>query len=314
MPPSHKPFDLPPLGLIEGFEAAARTLSFTLAAKELFLTQSAISRQIKTLEDRLGVPLFERRTRALRLTDPGERLYATVTTVLQRLQETTRELRARPSVHVFTVTTTPSFASLWLIPRLVGYTGTHPHIDVRISASNEVLDLERSGIEIAIRYSGPQPATGAIKLFNEEVFPVCSPSLLEGQRVRSPADLARYVFLHYENPAHGTPWLDWSIWLQAMGLQGLKPAGALYFNQYDQMVSAAVNGQGIALGRSPLLKGLLKKGQLVAPLSTRSAVPRAYYLIQSSHAAGRAEVQQFIEWVRCEAREGNSERGGSPTS
>lgn len=298
---NNRPFDVPPLSLMEGFEAAARNLSFTRAATELHLTQSAISRQIKTLEERLGVALFERHTRALRLTEPGERLYATVQSVLQRLHETTRELRVRTSARIFTVTTTPSFASLWLIPRLAGFTGAHPEIDVRISATNDVVDLERGGIEIAIRYSGPQPTGSAFKLFNEEVFPVCSPALIKTQRLRSPEDLARHVLLHYDDPARDAPWLYWATWLQAMGVAHLKPAGALYFNQYDQVVSAAINGQGVMLGRNPLMKRLLKQGQLVAPLGRRAAVPRAYYLMQSTHAAGNGDVQRFVEWVTREA-------------
>ncbi|HSF48063.1 MAG TPA: LysR family transcriptional regulator, partial [Burkholderiales bacterium] len=147
----NRPFDLPPLGLIEGFEAAARNLSFTKAAQELFLTQSAVSRQIKALEERLGVPLFRRLARGIALTKEGDALYRVAGETLGRIEETTRRIRGMSGGRAFTVTTTPAFASLWLIPRLAGYTKEHPQVDVRISATNEIVNLERSGIELAIR-------------------------------------------------------------------------------------------------------------------------------------------------------------------
>jgi LysR family transcriptional regulator, glycine cleavage system transcriptional activator len=298
-----KPFDLPPLGLIEGFEAAARTLSFTQAARELFLTQSAVSRQIKTLEDRLGTRLFERHTRALTLTDSGEVLYRTVSDVLRRLDETTRKLRHASAARTFTVTTTPAFASLWLIPRLAGYTRYRPAVDVRISATADVVDLDRGKIELAIRYSGPIVGDTAVKLFHEEVFPVCSPTLLRNRAhpLKVPADLRHYVLLHFEDSRHTTPWLGWSLWLQALGLADLKPAGALHFSHYDQVVVAAANGQGVALGRSPLLKRQLRERTLVAPFSARSVAPRAYYVIESAAASRNDDVQDFVAWLRAEA-------------
>lgn len=299
----NKPFDLPQLNLIEGFEAAARNLSFTKAAAELFVTQSAVSRQVKALEDRLGVALFERRARTLRLTQAGETLYRTVAEVLRRLEETTKRIRPRPEAHTFTLTTTPTFASLWLIPRLAGYTREHPTVDVRISASTDLVDLERSGIELAIRYGDPLAVGTATKLFHEEVFPVCSPALLRDRArpLAAPADLKHHVLLHYEDSQRNAPWLDWSMWLHAMGLQDLTPAGALHFNQYDQVVVAAANAQGVALGRSPLLRRQIKEGSLVAPFSTKSAAPRAYYIIESAAASHNSDVKDFVAWLRAEA-------------
>ncbi|MFN0318095.1 MAG: transcriptional regulator GcvA [Burkholderiales bacterium] len=298
-----KPFELPPLNLIEGFEAAARNLSFTKAAQELFLTQSAVSRQIKTLEERLGVPLFQRRTRSLILTEAGATLYLSVADVLRRLDETTKKIRGRASARSFTLTTTPSFASLWLIPRLAGYTKTRPQVDVRISATNDVINLERQNIELAIRYGRPGAAAGAVKLFHEEVIPVCSPALLRDQArpLMEPADLKHHVLLHFDDPSRDAPWLSWPTWLQAMGLADLKPAGALHFDQYDQMVGAATSGQGVALGRNPLLARQLKEGKLAAPFSTRTVAPRSYYLIESKAAARNADVGDFVAWLRAEA-------------
>ncbi|MFN0041051.1 MAG: transcriptional regulator GcvA [Burkholderiales bacterium] len=299
-----KPFDLPPLGLIEGFEAAARNLSFTRAAGELFLTQSAISRQIKTLEERLGVPLFQRRTRALNLTEAGETLYRTVAEMLRRLEDTTTLIRSPTAERTFTVTTTAAFASLWLIPRLAGYTKQRPEVDVRISATADVVDLERGRIELAIRYSGPIHTQPAAKLFNEEVFPVCSPALLRNHShaLKKPSDLKHFVLLHYEDARNAAPWLGWTQWLQALGISDLRPAGALHFSHYDQVVAAATNGQGVALGRSPLLKRQIRDRELVAPFSARSVAPRAYYVIQSAAASRNEDVKDFVAWLREEAR------------
>ena len=167
-------FDLPSLDLLQGFEAAARTLSFTKAADELRLTQSAISRQIRGLEDSLGICLFERRPRSLMLTEEGRVLYRTVSEVLERLQETTGRLRGIASVPQLAVSTTGGFASLWLIPRLRTFTTRHPGVDVRISATYETVDLERQGVDVAVRYCLPEQAPeAALRLFSEELFPVC---------------------------------------------------------------------------------------------------------------------------------------------
>ena len=298
----NRSFNLPPLNFIEGFEAAARHLSFTKAAAELFLTQSAVSRQIKALEDQLGVQLFERRTRALSLTPEGEALFQTVADVLRRIEETTQHIQGRAQERTFTVTTTPSFASLWLIPRLVGYTRENPKVDVRISASAELVDLERSGIELAIRYGGSKVAGS--KLFGEEVFPVCAPSLLRDAKhpLATPADLKHHVLLHFADLNRGTPTLDWSMWLQSVGLPNLEPAGALHFSHYDQIVLAAVNGQGVALGRSPLIKRFIREGKLHAPFDTKFVAARAYYVIASKSSERNTDVKNFVSWLQAEAK------------
>ncbi|MEO6025018.1 MAG: transcriptional regulator GcvA [Burkholderiales bacterium] len=300
----NKPFDLPPLNLIEGFEAAARNLSFTKAAAELFITQSAVSRQIKALEERLAVSLFDRRARALSLTAPGEALYGTVVDVLRRIDEVTKRIRGRTKGRTFTVTTTPGFASLWLIPRLAGYTRENPKVDVRISASTELVDLERSGIELAIRYSGPLAAGGGMKLFGEEVFPVCSPTLLcdHTHPLETPADLQHHVLLYFSDLSHGSPTLDWPMWLQAVGLSHLEPAGALHFSHYDQIVLAAVAGQGVALGRSPLIKRFIREGKLCAPFNTKLVAARAYYVVASKSSELNPDVKNFMAWLCTEAK------------
>src|SRR5580765_2289640 len=181
---------LPDLDLLVGFEAAARHLSFTRAGEELFLTQSAVSRQIKELEEQLGVELFQRRHRALALTDAGKSFYASAAQVLTTMRAATDRLRAQAGKKGLSVTTTHSFAALWLIPRLAGFTRTHPGVDVRIMADSRVLDLERDGLDVAIRH-GPAALAGpdAIRLMGERVFPVLSPKLLKKIPLRKPADL-----------------------------------------------------------------------------------------------------------------------------
>lgn len=295
--------DLPPLSLMQGFEAAARHLSFTRAGAELFLTQSAVSRQVKALEEWLGLPLFERRTRALSLTPAGQRFHRTVSDVLRQLEEASRVLRQPGTARTFTVTTTPTFASLWLIPRLASYTQAHPKVDVRISASSEVVDLDRSAIELAIRYGDASLARDGSKLFAEEVFPVCAPAVANDSRhpIRGPGDLAHHVLLHFADQERTQPALDWGTWLRAVGQAQLVPAGALHFSHYDQVILAAINGQGVALGRSPLIRRSIREGKLCMPFSSRTVAARAYYVLTGRSASGNSDVDNFVSWIHAEA-------------
>src|SRR5436190_8843014 len=205
-------WQLPPLELLLSFEASARLLSFTKAAGELFVTQSAVSRQIQTLEESLGTKLFERRTRALLLTEAGQRYYQVTQEALENLQDATQKLKGAAAVRMVTVTTTPGFASLWLIPRLNGYLQAHPGVDVRISASYETVNLERAGLDLAIRYA-PSASMEGRPLFEEEVIPVCSPSLAAdpAKPLREPADLHAQVLLHSADAKFS--WMEWNLWL-----------------------------------------------------------------------------------------------------
>ncbi|MCA3180650.1 MAG: transcriptional regulator GcvA [Burkholderiaceae bacterium] len=294
--------DVPPLELLRTFEAAARNLSFTRAAAELYLTQSAVSRQIKALEDDLRVPLFERRHRALALTDAGQALYRTTLDVLERLRETTRQLRAPTARRTFTVTTTVGFASLWLVPRLPRFTAAHPGVDVRLSAVNRMVDLDREDIDVAVRFQPRDRALGE-PLFGESVAPVCAPALARDPRrpLREPADLARHVLLHTMGPAAPGSAFEWPLWLEAVGLPELEPAGRLHFSQYDMLVGAAIAGQGVALGRMPLLRDAIRDGRLVQPFARSAASPRGYFLVPSRRAQDDPIAHAFGEWLRAEA-------------
>ncbi len=296
--------DLPPLNQLEAFEAAARHLSFTKAADELALTQSAVSRQIAAIEARLGVSLFRRLHRALALTEEGGVLARTVDEVLRRLDDEAGRLRGRTRVRAVVVTTTPGLAGLWLIPRLAHFTAQAPGVDVRISASNTVAQLERNGVDVAIRYCGPDGAgPDATLLFRETAFPVCSPALRDDPQrpLRVPADLARHVLLHVDA---GSTYVEWPPWLRSMGVADLVPAGALHISQYDQLVNAAVSGQGVALGRSPIIDGLIADGRLVVPFAGRLDTARAYHLLVSPLTREREEVRAFVAWLKAEAAEG----------
>jgi LysR family transcriptional regulator, glycine cleavage system transcriptional activator len=296
---------LPSLDLLKGFEAAARLLSFTKAGEELYLSQSAVSRQIQELEEQLGVRLFERRHRALALTEAGQTLYPAAAQALATMRAVTMRLRAGRGRQTLAVTTTHSFASLWLIPRLAGFTRAHPELDVRISAETRVLDLERDGLDLAIRH-GPAQMVGthALRLFGERVFPVCSPKLLGDPKkpLREPADLRHHVLLQYDDPDGRHPWMHWKTWLEVERLTDLRPAGSLVFSGYDQIIPAAVAGHGVALGRSPLVRKMIAAGQLVAPFPRSADPARAYYAIVSKNSAGRPEVAAFVNWLKEEAK------------
>jgi LysR family glycine cleavage system transcriptional activator len=295
---------LPPLDLLVGFEAAARHLSFTKAGEELFLTQSAVSRQMKELEDQLGIPLFERRHRALALTEAGQQFYAVTAQVITTMRGATERLRAQAGrKRPLSVTTTNSFASLWLIPRLAGFTRTHPGVDVRITADTRVQDLERDGLDVAIRHGPPSLAgPNAVKLMGERVFPVASPKLLKRLPLRKPADLARHVLLQYDDPDMRHPWLHWKTWLEVERLSDLRPAGTLLFSGYEQIIPAALEGHGVALGRSPLVGDLVRQGKLVAPFTSTAEPARGYFAIVSKTAVTRPEVADFVAWLKSEAK------------
>jgi DNA-binding transcriptional LysR family regulator len=293
--------DLPTsLDLLRGFEAAARLLSFTAAASELFLTQSAVSRQVQQLEEQLGVKLFERRTRALVLTDAGDRYFRDVSKALNALREATAAVRAQ-TAPVVRVTTTLTFASLWLVPRLAAFQKAHADISVHVVADNVVRDLERNSIDVALRYCSEEMAgPGAQRLFGEEVAPVAAPSLLKGLRIRDPEELLRLPLIELEDPNGTALWLSWRVWCEAMGVTRPRTSRQLTFSHYDQVVQAAVAGQGVALGRFPLLDPFLEERRLTMPLKGRqyaTLARRAYWLVVAPGAAQRPEVKTFSAWM-----------------
>ena len=296
---------LPSLDFLKGFEAAGRHLSFTRAAEELFLTQSALSRQVQALEEALGVPLFERRHRALALTPAGQVFHRDVAAVLNALATAADAVHGAVRGPGVTLSTTVSFASLWVIPRLAAFRARHPETEVYISADDRLVDLGRGEVDIAVRYLPDAKAPeGSVRLFGERMMPVVSPNLVRsgGIPLASPADLARHVLLHLDDPDGRTPWLEWSVWLAANGQPGLKPAGNLRFKLYDQLIQATVAGQGVALGRIPLIAEHLRDRRLVAPFPKRYESARGYYAVVAPHAVDRSDVVEFVTWLADEAR------------
>ena len=299
------PARLPSLDLLKGFDAAARYLSFTRAAQDLFLTQSALSRQIQTLEEQLGAPLFVRRHRELRLTDAGQVLHASAKAVLEEMAHAVAKIRREQTARPLTVSTNQPFAALWLIPRLARFRALHPTVDVFISADNRVVDLERERIDLAVRYCSEAMAPpGSPRLFGERLMPVCSPALAAdpARPLRKAEDLAHHVLLHVDDERGRFPWLNWSVWLAAVGIRDLTPAGSLRFNHFDQVIQAAQDGQGVALGRVPLIDRLLAQRRLVAPLRGKYSTARAYYVLRAANSNTRPETNAFVEWLIAEAK------------
>jgi LysR family glycine cleavage system transcriptional activator len=289
------------LDLLHTFDAAARHLSFTEAAGELFLTQSAVSRQIQQLEANLEVPLFERRHRALALTEAGRVMHRAVQDSLERLRDAAARVRPGNATRQVALTCTPGFASFWLIPRLARFTSAHPQVDVRLSATLELLDMERSQLDVAIRFVRSAAGEGP-QLFEEEVQPLCSPALLKDPRrpLKTPADLQRHTLLTIDLPGE-LPTLDWEPWLQLMGLETVQPANTLRFTLYTDAVNAAAAGQGVVIGRLPLLQGLIDEGRLVAPFRGRAASRRGYFVQLAPRAAHNPDAQAFVRWMLAEA-------------
>ncbi len=297
--------ELPRLDLLRSFEASARQLSFTLAADELALTQSAVSRQIQMLETDLGVPLFERRHRALALTDAGKVMQRAVVESLERLRDATARVRG-PGMQMrqVAITTSPGFASLWLIPRLAKFTADHPGVDVRVSATMEVLDLDRSRIDVAVRFAPKTKGLGE-PLFEESVMPVCAPQLVSQalHPLRTAADLQYHTLLAVETPQGMPPTADWTPWFEIMGLTDLHMKSTMRFTQYADAVAAAIAGQGVVIGRMPLLNELLREGRLVAPFQSLAASRRGYFIVTSARATSNPDAQDFVRWLRAEAEE-----------
>jgi LysR family transcriptional regulator, glycine cleavage system transcriptional activator len=300
---SKPPRRLPSLDRLAVFDAAARELSFTKAAAERFLTQSAVSRQIATLEAELGVPLFRRGHRRLALTDEGRRLAMAVAAAVGGIREAVDAIRAPRLREVLAVTTTPGLASLWLIPRLSDFVAKHPGIDVRIDVTLSARTLAADGFDLAIRYL-PVDSEAGLPLFPESVTPVCAPALLARGRpaLKTAADLHAHTLLQLDTPPGSGMPLEWQTWLQAAGVGGLEPAAILTFTQYDAAVAAAVAGQGVVLGRRPLVDALLRTRKLVPPFKGSVATARGYAVVVEPAAGRRPAVQALVQWLLDQAR------------
>jgi LysR family glycine cleavage system transcriptional activator len=301
----HRPLAVGPL---RSFEAVARLLSFRAAAQELHLTQSAVSRQIQSLEEELGAPLFSRGTRHVELTAAGASLQRAVLPLLQRLDTTVRQIRLARGRRQVSISTFASFASMWLLPRLEAFQRAQPDIDIRISATDHLVDLDDPDLDLILRYTlpGNVPAQAqAQRLFGEVLTPVVNAGLwaqvCQGQAppLATPADLARYTLLEEDDPRPSINYSSWRHWLRRQGQPQLEPARWIYLNFTYQQVQAALAGQGVALARLALVLEALERGELVEPFGPglRVASPYAYWLIPSRAAQARPEVLQLQQWL-----------------
>ncbi|MEJ6395527.1 transcriptional regulator GcvA [Gymnodinialimonas sp. 2305UL16-5] len=294
---------LPPLRALRAFEAAARHLSFAQAAAELGVTPGAVSHQIKALEDRVGAPLFHRLTRALRLTEAGEAALPLLTEGFDRLADGAARLQLRDDENLLTVSVSPGFGSLWLVPRLDRFRRQHPKIEVRIDGTDRLVDVANGEADVAIRY-GPGGYTNvqSQRLFAMRATPVCSPGLLaRGLPLQSPADLAHHTLLHVEwKEAEGS----WRTWLLAAGATDVDPFKGPRFTKEEMAVRAALEGEGIALIGDRMAADHLASGRLVCPFSADLSTPLvfAYFLLSPLNWQDDPKITCFSNWVLAEAK------------
>lgn len=282
---------------MRAFEAAARHLSFTKAAEELNVTQAAISHQVKALEEWLGVPLFRRLNRALLLTDAGQNYAPPLGQSFDLLAEATDRIRDDDNRGTLTVTTLPSIAAKWLVPRLGRFRQAHPDIDLRIDASQHLSDFARENVDVAVRYGrGLWEGTRADRLMTEDFFPVCSPDLIDGDPpLHKLDDLHRHTLLHDDNRT------DWTVWFLAAGIKGGDPTRGPGFTDSSLVLQAAAEGQGVALGRGALAANDLAAGRLVKPFDISLPATFAYYLVCPEANAERPKIVAFRDWLLAEA-------------
>ena len=305
--PSQRPRTRPlSAGQLRTFEAVARRLNFRAAAQELALTQSAVSRQIQALEDEIGVTLLLRHTRAVELTTAGFQLLQAVQPALERLDSAVRLIRRDTGRKTVAVSTWASFASMWLIPRLEAFQQEHPDIDIRIDATDALVDLDNSDVDLALRSARPGSVPPhALRLFGEQLAPVASPWLLKAQRpLHKAADLAQHTLIEANETQYSTPmeWVTWRHWLDVHRLKKLEPKRWLYFGYAYQIAQAALAGQGVALARMPLVADSLTAGDLVEVLpGMRVDSPMASWLIVGPHSQHRPEVRAFCDWLLAQA-------------
>lgn len=299
---------LPPLNALRAFEAAARHLSFTQAADELCVTQAAVSHQIKALEDHLGVPLFRRLNRALRLTPAGERYAPALREAFDAMDVATQRLHPENENRgALIVSVTPTFLAGWLIPRMYRWQERHPEIELRIAATGRVVDFNREDVDVAVRHGrGNWPHLVAERLFCEDMVPVCSPALRDGEPpLRVPEDLARHTLLHdMTDPG------AWETWLKAAGLNHIDHQRGPRFDNGVYALHAAAQGLGVAIERRPLIKDELSAGRVVIPFAVAVPNQAAYHLVYPERHAQKAKLRWFRQWILDEVAAAPATRSG----
>ena len=298
----------PGLRSLRAFDAAARHLSFTRAAEDMGVTPAAISNQIKEIEDQLGFELFIRTSRSMRLTKEGEILRIAATESLETLAKALHRIKRLENRNQIRVSSTPSVAAKWLVPRLDGFLSAFPSADVRIDVSNTLVDFDRDDVDVAIRFgAGKYPGLRADLLFQDSLSPVCSPSLITKEKpLEVPRDLLRHTLIHLDWQASGSPWPNWRMWMQAAGIKEFDDKRGLHFGQTSLTIQAAIDGQGVTLGDSNLVADDLAAGRLVKPfeLSLKAPDSFSYFVITRLDKTDAPLVNAFRDWCLSEAETG----------
>ncbi|MEM9100736.1 MAG: transcriptional regulator GcvA [Pseudomonadota bacterium] len=287
------PKRLPPLNSLRAFEVAARHLSFTRAASELFVTQAAVSHQIKALEEFLGVKLFVRRNRALLLTEEGQKYYPLIRDIFEKLANATEQIKAGGASGALTVSVVPTFAIVWLVPRLSEFNERYPEIDVRLKAEDFEVDFLRDDIDLAIYYGdGYYGGQYSVRLLDEYLTPVCSPSLLGGVKpLNEPKDLAKHTLLHDASTE------DWKRWLKIAKVNSIDLSHGPVFSHSSMVIQAAIHGQGVAMGHNVLSQADISAGRLVRPFDTVLPSECGYDLVCPETSIEQPKIRAFKEWL-----------------
>ncbi len=302
---------LPSLNALRAFAVAARHLNLTAAAKELFVTPSALSHQIRNLEQHLGVSLFHRTRQGLRLTQEGEVILPGIREAFDLIGGALSRLHTPKTANILHVSMLSTFAMRWFIPRLFRFQQRHPDIEVRISTSIELADLDRGDIDCALRSGqGNWPGTKADRLFAEHFTPVCSPSLLSSETpLNNPADLKDHTLLHAKLRPD-----DWRDWLIAAGLPDMEPRQIQMFETRNFAIAAAIRGLGVAIIDPALVTEELKDGRLVQPFPQTLPTESAYYFVCPDREGEKPALALFRQWLLDEAGQMEAEQMSEPSA
>ncbi len=294
---------LPPLNALKVFESVSRLLSAKKASEELHVTPAAVSHQIKLLESQLGLPLFKRLNRRLLLTEAGQQYSSALQEIFKQLSEETRKLRQNLR-SLLTISVEPAFAIYWLIPRLDKFKKEFPNIELRISASYELVDFKKSDIDIGIRWgNGKYLGLNSTLIFQNEVFPVCSPALLKKHPIKEPNDLKHFTLLHETGAIAHPDYPDWRTWTKAVGATEVNPESGLYFETGYLLIQAAMEGQGIALERSDFVKPAIEAGKLLRLFDVSIHEPtNGYYLVFPENRIHDNKIISFLTWLKSEIK------------
>lgn len=288
----------PSLHALHCFECVSRHLSVKDAAAELHVTPAAVSQQLAKLEDALGLALFSKAQRGMVLTEEGQRYFLGIRTAFRQIEEATKRLKASSATPVVTVSCTPSFAMMWLLPRLPQFQALYPTIDVRLSTTARLVDFGRDDVDFGIRHGlGRYPGLDAEKLLDDQLLPVCNPALMgKRKHLKSPDELSAFTLLHDEYRD------DWRLWLEAAQATQVDWSKGQVFVASNGAVEAAIAGHGVALARKSLAAHEISRGRLVMPFKTAIATPFAYYLVYPAETMLREEAGIFRDWVLQETR------------